>query len=344
MPDRRFEYLVLGAGAIGSIIGAHLARAGRPVAMVARGRRALQVKEQGLRIHGLSSFTEAVPVITDLSRCPDAEVLIVATKALDTAKTLEPFRARPPATALSIQNGVMKNLHLAAAFGEDRVLGAIANTSGELQPDGRVLFTRNELIAVGETAVPMSARAQRIAEDLDRAGVRARAVPDIRNLEWAKFAAWSALMLASVTTRARSGVFLSDPGVAGLIVRSVREIGGLASRCGIVLSDESALPVASLCAGPEAAAVALVLSIGREMSERAPHHRMSSLQDLDAGRPLEIDETLGYALRLAAGLCVPMPLLEIFHPLAAAIDRINRGQPIESAATGAPSDSVRSGR
>lgn len=324
MSNRRFDYIVLGAGAIGSIIGAHLARSGHSVAMVARGLRAAQVQEHGLRIHGLSTFSEIVPVITDVSRCQGAEVLVVATKALDTAKILEPFRTVPLAAAFSIQNGVMKNVHLAEAFGDGRVLGAIANTSGELQPDGRVLFTRNELIGIGETSDSLSARAQRIAGDLDGAGVRARAVANIRSLEWAKFAAWSGLMLASITTRAQSGRFLTDPDVARLIVRLVREIGALAARCAVPLSDQSALPVASLCAGPEADAAALVRSLGHDMTERTPEHRMSSLQDLDARRPLEIDETLGYALRLAAERRVPMPLLEIFYPLAAAIDRINR--------------------
>ena len=68
--------------------------------------------------------------------------------------------------ALSIQNGPLKNEILVEAFGGERVLGALADTSGELLPDGAVLFTRNVSIFVGELAGGDSARAGRLAAAL----------------------------------------------------------------------------------------------------------------------------------------------------------------------------------
>ena len=61
------------------------------------------------------------------------------------------------------------------------------------------------------------------------------------------------------------------------------------------------------------------------MRTRAQEHRMYALQDLDAGRPLEVDETFGYAIRKARELGLSLPLLEAFHRLVAAIDRVRRG-------------------
>jgi 2-dehydropantoate 2-reductase len=82
------------------------------------------------------------------------------------------------------------------------------------------------------------------------------------------------------------------------------------------------LPVKTLCEGTEERAIDTVTGIGREFQVRAPEHRMSSLQDLEAGRPLEVHETLGYALSRAAQNQIQMPLIEAFYNIIAALDRM----------------------
>ncbi|HET7133452.1 MAG TPA: 2-dehydropantoate 2-reductase, partial [Gammaproteobacteria bacterium] len=139
----RFEFAILGAGAMGSILAAHLARAGHSVALLARGHRAAQVRGDGLRITGLTRLTVPVHVIEHPAELRDADVLIVATKATGTAESLQPLAHARIGCAFSVQNGVLKNDLLQAAFGHEHVLGALANLSGELQPSGEVLFTRN---------------------------------------------------------------------------------------------------------------------------------------------------------------------------------------------------------
>lgn len=315
------EFAILGAGAIGSIIGAHLARAGHPVVMLARERRAQQVQHEGLRIKGLIEFAVPVPTLTDASQLRSADVLIVAMKTSGTAAALEPLRHAGIGAAFSIQNGLMKNEQLIAAFGQDRVLGSLANTSGELLPSGEVLFTRNVNLLVGELAGGESPRARQIAKTIDASGVRSDAVPDILSREWSKFASWAGFMVLSVATRAVTWRYLVDPDSALLLARLVREVGTLADACGIQLTDQSLLPVASMCRTSEQQAVEVVRNAGREFMSNAPHHRMSSLQDLEAGRPLEIEETLGYAVGKAAELRLSLPLLEAFHHLALGIDR-----------------------
>src|ERR1700754_3632057 len=136
MTAPRTEFAILGAGAIGSILGAHLARAGHSVTMLVRERRAEQLRRDGLRIKGLSEIAAPVQVLTDASELHGAEVLIVAMKTPGTAEALEPLRNADIGTAFSIQNGMWKNEALANAFGSGRVLGCLANTSGELLPSG----------------------------------------------------------------------------------------------------------------------------------------------------------------------------------------------------------------
>jgi 2-dehydropantoate 2-reductase len=318
------EFAILGAGAMGSIVGAHLARAGHSVVMLARGRRAEEVNAAGLTIRGLSEFTVPVPALSEPARLAGAGTLIVALKTPGTAAALAALRHAHFDVTLSIQNGPLKNDLLAQAFGAERVLGALANTSGELLPDGAVLFTRNVNIFIGELGGGDSARARALAGSIDAAGVRAAASREILTLEWAKFCAWVGLMALSVTTRAVTWKYLSDPGSALLLVRLVREMGALTRAQGIPLSDQAILPTARLCAGSESEAVEIIINAGREYQVNAPQHRMSALQDLEAGRPLEVNETLGYALARARELQLQLPMLECFTALVTAIDHSQR--------------------
>jgi 2-dehydropantoate 2-reductase len=318
------DFAILGAGAMGSIVGAHLARAGHRVAMLARGDRAAMLERAGLTIRGLAQFTTPVRTVRDPAAFAGAAVLIVATKTPGTEAALAALRHAEFGVTLSIQNGPLKNELLAAAFGPQRVLGALADTSGELQPDGAVLFTRNVNIMIGELDGSDSVRSRALARSIDEAGVRAAATREIVTLEWSKFCGWVGLMALSVTTRAETWKYLSDPDAALVLVRLVREMGVLAGALGIALSDQAVLPAASLCALPESAAVERVLKIGGEYRASAPQHRMSSLQDLLAGRPLEVNETLGYALERADALGLTLPMLAGFRHLIAGIDRTRR--------------------
>jgi 2-dehydropantoate 2-reductase len=321
----RTEFAILGAGAIGSILGAHLARAGHSVVMLARGKRAEHIEREGIRIKGLVEFSVSVPTLTDPRQFQGAQVFIVAMKTSGTAAALQPLRDAKIDVAFSIQNGLWKNDQLVESFGATRVLGSLANTSGELLPSGEVLFTRNVNVFVGELAGGDSDRATAIASAIDASGVRSTAVPDILAREWTKFVGWVGLMSMSVATRSATWKYLSDPDCATLLVRLIRETCALAKASGITLIEQHALlPIQTILNKSEAEAVAAVVRSGQEYKTIAPEHRMSTLQDLDAGRPLEIEETLGDAVRRAASLGLSLPLLETCYRLVAAIDRTAR--------------------
>jgi 2-dehydropantoate 2-reductase len=76
-----------------------------------------------------------------------------------------------------------------------------------------------------------------------------------------------------------------------------------------------------MCQGTEQQAVAALLQVGQEFQSNSPEHRMSTLQDLEAGRALEVEATLGYAVRQARQLGLNLPLLDAGYHLAAGIDR-----------------------
>jgi 2-dehydropantoate 2-reductase len=324
----RAEFAILGAGAIGSILAAHLARAGHSVAVLARGERARAVERDGLRIKGLSDFSVPVQVITDPSRLQAADTLIVATKTPGTEAALERLRHVQVGAALSIQNGVLKDELLAQVFGAAQVLGALADTSGELLPSGEVLFTRNVNLPLGELAGGISERARRLAAAIDGAGVRSTAVANVLSLEWSKFTVWLALVSMAVTTRTASWRYLSDADCAHVLVRLVREVARVAQAKGIAFADDAtSIPLRLLVQASERDAVEAVLKVGASLRSRAPNHRISALQDLEAGRPLETEETFGYARRQANELGLSLPLLDAFYHLVTGIDHVRGDRP-----------------
>src|SRR6266849_6652362 len=122
--------VILGAGALGTVLGAHLARAGEDVTLIARGTRAAYLQEQGATLTGLVDFTVPVHVITDPSQVHDADVLIVTVKTYDMEAALQNVKHLHVESVASIQNGVLKNEQLAQTFGWEKVLGAMAMFSG----------------------------------------------------------------------------------------------------------------------------------------------------------------------------------------------------------------------
>jgi 2-dehydropantoate 2-reductase len=304
------KFAILGAGALGTILGAHLSRAGHEVVMIARGERARTLQRQGLVLNGLSDIKARPLVVDDPAKLLDTGTLIIATKAIETAKALESLRHLRLDNAFSVQNGVLKNELLATAFGYSRVIGAMADFSGELLANGEVKFTRNVCLHLGEEKGGASPRVETLVAAIDGAGVRCAQASDIRTREWSKFTGWIAQFPLAVLTRQITWKFLMDERSALVIVRIVREAAKLAQAMNVELVDMPPLPVPSIVHANDAEAVGIVRGIGQKFLDNSPEHRMSAQQDVLRGSRLESEETLGYALRKAQELGVPMPTLD----------------------------------
>ncbi len=103
------KFVILSAGALGSVIADYLAREGEDVALIARGDCARHLAENGVTISGLEDFTVPVEIITDPSSLSKADVLILAVKTYDTAAAIGSVRHMDVGAALSVQNGIKKN-------------------------------------------------------------------------------------------------------------------------------------------------------------------------------------------------------------------------------------------
>jgi ketopantoate reductase len=101
--------LVLGAGALGSILAVYLTRAGKTVTVLARGARAPYLRASGLRLCGVAEFTVPCPVVTDPRTVQEVDALVVAVNAYDTASALAGLRHLREQSIFSVQNGLRKN-------------------------------------------------------------------------------------------------------------------------------------------------------------------------------------------------------------------------------------------
>ncbi len=240
------KFAILGAGALGSILGAHLARAGHDVVMIARGERARVLQRQGLVLNGLSDIKARCAVVDDPRKLRETETLIIATKAIDTAQSIDSLKHLRSTTRFRCRTACSRTSCWRAVFGFSRVLGAMADFSGELLANGEVKFTRNVALHVGEEKGGLSPRAENLAKIIDDAGVQCVAAPDIRTREWSKFVGWIAQFPLAVLTRQITWKYMMDERSASVIVRIVREAAALAAALEIELVDMSPLPVPSI--------------------------------------------------------------------------------------------------
>lgn len=315
------KIVVLGSGALGSVLAGHLARADEDVTLIARGERAQYLQQHGVTITGLVDFTIPCPIVTDPARLSHADVLIVTVKTYDMASALASMGHLAFSSVLSLQNGVLKNEQLAQVFGAEKVLGATAILSGEVLPAGPVRFTLNQGVSIGEFPRGTSERVTHLVDVLERAGIRAEATAQIQTTEWSKFVGWVGWMALSVLTRLETYKFLSDAATAVIGVRLMRETAALADKVDVPLEDNPPLLVKTIASVSEQQAVETLRETGTMMGSGAPTHRMSSLQDLERGRRLEVEETLGYIVTKASEQGVPVPTVETCYRLISGLNR-----------------------
>lgn len=314
------KFTIVGAGALGSILAAHLDEAGHEVCLVARGRRAAWIREHGIQLQGLRTLHVPCNPVTDPSTLKDTDVLILTPKTYHHQQALEQVRHVQASQVFSVANGVLKTEQITEVFGVAASLGCMANLSGELLEDGHVLFTRNVDLRIGALEDAYQAAAGRLATVIAQSGIHCSAVDDIRSIEWSKYVTWLAFLALSVTTRLESWKLLVDPGAATVLYRISREMVELARRMDIPLVDQSPAPALTIASAEPAEAMAIIRKLGEEMKEKAPEHKMSALQDLENGRPLELEETMGDALQKARAVGLEMPTVEACYQLLRAIN------------------------
>jgi 2-dehydropantoate 2-reductase len=315
------RYAVVGAGATGGFLGAHLVRAGLDVVLVARGAHLAAMRDRGLTIHGSGDEFTVRPEVTDdvaaAVRSADCVFLTLKAHQLPSAAPTIGGALGADAFVVSAQNGIpwwyfedrtLESVDpggaVMRAIPYDRVVGCVVYPATALVEPGVVEHVEGNRFSIGEPGGERSERADALVAALKSAGIKSSYNPRIRNEIWLKLLGNATLNPVAVLTRAT-------------LVQMVRseETGKLMR----VLMEE--VEAVARAAGAE---VEATIDRRLEGAARVGEHRPSTLQDLDAGKPLEIDALSGAVVELASMFSVPVPHLETVHRLAKLLDRLNR--------------------
>jgi 2-dehydropantoate 2-reductase len=321
--------VIAGAGAIGGYIGARLARIGADVVLFARGPHLQAMQTRGLRVRSVDGDFEVKPEVTgDLATIGTADVVFLGVKAhaLTTlAPQLRPLFG-PETVVVSTQNGIpwwyfqdhpgeLKGLHLervdpggviAAAIEPWRVVGSLAYFATDLVEPGVIRHTEGNRISFGEPNGTRSERSRRIAEALIAAGFRCPVTPRFRHEIWVKLLGNVAFNPISVLTRATLEDIARHPEVSRLVREVMTETEAVAAKLDIELP----------------------ISIDQRMAgaEKVGAHKTSMLQDLEAGRPMELEAVVGAVIELGERLGVAMPATRAVYSCARLLDEQARQQ------------------
>jgi 2-dehydropantoate 2-reductase len=310
------KIVILGAGALGSLCGAHLARAGEDVLLIARQARAKAIQDQGVSVAGLADFTVPVPVTAHPQELQQADVLLVTVKTYDMETALDSVAHLKVGSVLSVQNGLVKDEQLARRFGWDKTLGAAAHLSAELLPSGIVRYTANEWLSIGELPQGTSARVEAVVATMARAGIRAEASGQIASVEWTKYVVNISWMALSALSRMETYRIFKHPDLAWMAATLTREVAQLPATLGIPLLDKGVFSAKTLSEATLDEAAANFQQVGAQMeAQGATAHKVSILQDLERGRRLEYDAMFGYAVRKAGELGISLPTVQVCYRL-----------------------------
>jgi 2-dehydropantoate 2-reductase len=296
--------VVAGAGSIGSLLAAHLARVTEVTVLTRREEHAAALEADGLRVSGRADFTARPRATAHPAELPDdAELAILACKGTD----LEPLAQRlegrlPGATVMTIQNGLGAE-EIVAAHGDWPLLSAVTFMSGTRHGDAHVEYVLDTATWVGPYRGTAEADARRVAGLIESAGLQAQAFPDLRPAQWSKLIFNATVNgVAALTTLPHDFHFAQtdEPAQLGHLVRDLVDEGkAVAAAAGVSLHDDP-------------------WEMNVLATRRGNRHFPSMLEDVEARRPTELELINGALVREAGRLGVPVPLQTALYRLVTA--------------------------
>jgi 2-dehydropantoate 2-reductase len=303
--------VIFGAGAIGGFIAGALARSGAQVGVVARGAHLAAIQKNGLQIESvLGNFEARIPAAADLREFENPQYVLLTFKSHQWDGVLPQFdtAVRSGAAFVTLQNGlpfwyapdralesVDPGGRIRAAIPYKQIIGGVVHTSGTVPAPGHVKQSGNMLYPIGELDGSETARILDLAKLFDDAGLHAPVEPDIRRLVWRKLLGNLALNPVSALTGATVRAMLHDPPTRA-VLRAIVDEGLAVARA----------------AGVE---VGVTAEERLEMAMHIADVKTSTLQDLEAGKPLELEPICGAAIEIARQYGVPVPHIETVYAL-----------------------------
>ena len=317
------KFAILGAGAIGAYAGAALVRGGAEVVFIARGAHMRAMQERGVEVSSpRGDFHVAAEATDDIAAAADADVVIVALKAYSLPEVVPRLGEvlMPGALTLWAQNGLpwwyfqaaggpLEGIALesvdpggviAASIPPDGVVGRVVYCSTELVAPGVVRHIEGTRFTLGEPDGSPGERLGAVSEAFRAGGLKAPVDPQLRDQIWLKLVGNAAFNPITTLTRSTLGELGTQVEMLELIRAIFAECAAVADRLGVTF------PVS--------------LERRLEAGIAVGDHKTSMLQDLEAGKPLELDCMTGAVVELADLLGIDVPHTRAVHVCAKLLD------------------------
>lgn len=318
---------IVGAGAIGGYLGVQLARAGEDVTLIARGAHLEAIQQHGLKLimaDGTQYVADTARATSDMRAAGAQDVVIVAVKAHSLPGIAPAMRALYGADTIVVtaQNGIpwwyfhkygggayegrrIESVDpggvIEANLEVERVIGCVVYPAAELQGPGVVRHIEGDRFVVGELDGQKTERVQRLAHALTNAGFKSPVRPRIRTDLWVKLWGNLAFNPISALTRATLAAICHYPLTRELAYNMMSEGQAIAEKLGITFG----------------------ISIDQRIkgAEQVGEHKTSMLQDIEMGRPTEVDALVGAVAELGRLVGVSTPHIDSVYASVKLLER-----------------------
>ena len=320
------DIAIVGAGAIGGILAVRLAQSGNNVTVIDRGAHLAAIRANGLKLIRPDGGEDVARTLRVVSGCAEAgphDLVFLALKANVIASVAPAMRAlfHDDTIVVPIQNGMpwwyflnFNGPHAGYRLrSEDpdgviesnietrRLIGCVVYPAGEIIAPGIVHHVEGDRFPVGELDGSHSERAARVSELLIGAGLKSPVLDDIRSEVWLKLWGNMSFNPISALTHATLVDICQEPSTRALAANMMMEAQVIAEKLGVTFR----VPLEKRIAGAE--------KVGR--------HKTSTLQDVEAGRPVEIDALIGSVIELGELTGVPTPSTSAVYALMKLLDK-----------------------
>ena len=304
---------IYGAGAIGGLLAAKLARSGQDVTVIARGPHLAAIKARGLKLHSDGEEILVHPrAVEDPKEAGPQDYVIVAVKAtgvVPIAERMGPLLGPDTAVVTAMngipwwyfwnQEGAWKDRQLISidpggqlwrAIPPARCIGCVVYPAAEIVEPGVVRHGYGNRFMLGEPSGQPSKRVEALSAALTQAGFKAPVRAKIRDDIWLKLWGNLSFNVVSALTQGTLAGMANDPAVRGVLRAMMVEAEAVARSLGVDLSVD----------------VDTRIGWARDVGE----HKTSMLQDLEQGRPMEIDALTGVIAEMGDLVGIQTPTID----------------------------------
>lgn len=295
MAESDLKIAMMGAGAVGGYFGARLAAGGTDVTFIARGAHLRAIRENGLQVRSpLGDVTiDPAKATDDPGEVGPVDIVLLMVKLYDVAAAAERIRPMlgPGTGVVALQNGVDAPDILGNAIGREHVLAGSVYIPAMIEEPGVIAHGGDFAKAVfGELDGDRSDRAETLLRAFRDAGVDAEITDNVEATLWTKFVLLSAVSATNAITRGPTRPVLQDPDMRRMFTDALRETEAVARARGVTLDPD-------------------IVARQLAMAEAFPADvKASLLQDLEAGKRLEVEYLSGTVARLGAEHGVATPV------------------------------------